>query len=276
MIPEIEGQVQQKEKEKIALQTQLHQLQAKVNNIDALQSEVQHLRRETHSNAKLINELKHAYTSASTDNNKLMAQVVVSEQKVQETEVQLAQLTKRTTQIVQGMQLTLENAEKTAAKQRLELIQTKARLALMESDEDAEVIMMPRDMVESWEEFALGTMKESWDQNMIQLNNLLQIPNPTCKQLALPAPGDDNDREDQGQKEPATAIPHATTVGQTPVTQCPIRHMSDHLIRKPTVRQGASTTTTVAGSTSKDQNDGERESCSSGTTQIETSNLTAR
>jgi len=35
---------------------------------------------------------------------------------------------------------------------------------------------------------------------MVQLKELLNVPHPTCKVLALPAPEDDHEKDDQGQQ----------------------------------------------------------------------------
>jgi len=56
--------------------------------------------------------------------------------------------------------------------------------------------MLPKVMLENWEEFALQTMKETWDSNMAELKKLLQIPPTTCKPLGLLAPEDDKSDDD--------------------------------------------------------------------------------
>jgi len=218
MLPTFIAQLKQKEEANQSLQLQVQKLKEQVNDIPRLHTEINQLKNDNQKHTKVITELDCAFKVIQEENKKLTAQVQESEKRMEQAEIQINDMTARTKKIVQGMQLSVSNLEKTAAKDILELYKAKGKLALLEAEEETEVLMLPKDMLENWEDFALQTMKENWDQNMIQLNHLLQIPNPTCKQLALPPPGNDNDREDQGQMEPTSGIPHSTTVGQTPVT----------------------------------------------------------
>lgn len=87
----------------------------------------------------------------------------------------------RSKKVVQAMKLTAENTKKVAAKDRLQLVKLQGQLALLEVEEEIDVLTLPKDMLENWEEFAMHTMQEAWEANLKEVQRLMEILPTSCK-----------------------------------------------------------------------------------------------